>query len=84
MPVPSEKRGSKPPALRPAHAVGGSTAAILGAVAVGVANHFGYTLSDPDALVLGSAVLGAGLGLGHVIGEVGIVGAVKQLWRGRR
>lgn len=70
--------------LRPAHVAGGGFAVVVGAVAVAVCNHFGWKLSDADGVLVGGAALGAGAGLGHVVGKVGLAGAFKALWRGSK
>lgn len=74
---------SAPTGLRASHVAGGGFGGVVGAAAAAVLNHYGVHVSDLDAALLGSAALAAGTGLGHVVGKVGVVGAVKLLWRGR-
>lgn len=69
--------------LRAAHVAGGGVVVVAGAVVVAVCNHFGWTVSDSDSLIIGGAAVSIGAGLGHVIGESGVVGALRMLWRGR-
>lgn len=64
------------------HVAGGGIVGIVGAVVVAVCNHFGWHVSDVDAVLVGGAAVSTGVGLGHVIGKVGIVGAFKHFWRG--
>jgi uncharacterized membrane protein len=70
--------------LKPAHVAGGGFAGVVGAVVVAVCNHFGWHVSDVDAVLVGAAAVSAGVGVGHVIGSVGIKGAVKHFWRGNK
>lgn len=55
---------------------------VAGAVIVAVCNHFGWHVSDVDAVLVGGAAVSAGVGLGHVVGKVGIFGAFKQFLHG--
>lgn len=83
-PVPAEATPeSAPTGLRASHVAGGGLGGVIGAAAAAVLNRYGVRISDLDAALFGSAALAAGTGLGHVVGQVGIVGAVKLLWRGR-
>lgn len=52
---------------------------MLGAVIAIVLTRFHVHVSDIDAAILGSAALSAGVGIGHVVGQVGIWGALKRL-----
>lgn len=69
--------------LKPAHVAGGGVSVVVGAVVVAICNHYGWDVSNTDALVIGGATVSAGAGLGHVIGKVGVFGAVKQFLHGR-
>lgn len=57
---------------------------VAGAVIVAVCNHFGWHVSDVDAVLVGGAAVSVGVGFGHVISQVGIAGAFKALWRGSK
>lgn len=83
-PSPAKVEPAQGSGFRPAHVAGGGLAVIVGAVAVAIANHFGYQLSDADGVLVGGAALSAGAGIGHVIGQVGISGAAAFVWRGSR
>lgn len=76
--VPAPKQG-----LRPSHVAGGGFAGVAGAVVVAVCNHFGWPVSDVDAVLIGGAAVSAGVGVGHVISTVGVRGAFAALWRGQ-
>lgn len=71
------------PGLRPAHVAGGGVSVVVGAIAVAVCNHYGWNVSDADALVIGGAAVSVGAGLGHIISKVGVFGAFKQFLHGR-
>lgn len=71
--------------MNTSHVVGGGAATLLGAVAVSLVNRFFHShVSDADALVVGSAVVSAGVGLGHVIGSVGVSGLFSKLMHGSK
>ena len=74
-----------PNGLAASHVVGGGSGAVLGAAVVGLVNHFLHThVSSVDSAVIGSVALSTGVGLGHVIGQVGIFGAFGRLLHGKR
>ena len=80
---PDAPRRSAPKAgLSASHVAGGGVIGAAGAVVVAVCNHFGWHVSDVDAVMVGGAAVSVGAGLGHVIGKVGVFGAFKQLLRG--
>lgn len=69
--------------MNTSHVVGGGAATLLGAVAVSLINRFFHShVSDADAIVIGSAAVSAGVGLGHVIGSVGIAGLFSRVLHG--
>ena len=69
--------------MNTSHVVGGGAATLLGAVAVALVNRFFHShISDADALVIGSAAVSAGVGLGHVIGSVGVAGLFSRVLHG--
>lgn len=70
--------------LRASHVAGGGVVGVAGAVVVAVCSHFGWHVSDVDAVLVGGGAVTAGVGVGHVIGQVGIVGAVKRLVFGKK
>jgi len=84
--IPLEPAPSAPskPGIQASHVAGGGVVGAGGAVIVAVCNHFGWHVSDVDAVFVGGIAVSAGAGVGHVIGQVGVVGAIKQLWRGKR
>lgn len=73
-----------PSGLRPSHVAGGGTGSVIGTVVVAVLAHFHLHVSDVDAVMIGSGALSLGVGLGHVIGKVGVFGAVGQFLHGSR
>jgi len=83
-PAPSEPDASSQKGVSASHIAGGGVVGGVGAVVVAVCNHFGWHVSDVDAVLAGGAAVSVGVGLGHVIGQVGIKGAIKQLWGGRK
>jgi hypothetical protein len=71
--------------LNTSHVVGGGFATLFSAVAVSLVNHFFHAhVSDADAMVIGGAVLSAGVGLGHVIGSVGVAGLFSRILHGSK
>jgi hypothetical protein len=83
-PEPSHTHAPAQKGVSASHIAGGGVVGGVGAVVVAVCNHFGWHVSDVDAVLAGGAAVSVGAGIGHVIGQVGIVGAFKQLWRGRK
>lgn len=83
VPKPADEPSQAPSGLKPAHVAGGGVSVVVGAVAVAICSHYGWRVSDTDALVIGGAAVSVGAGLGHVIGKVGVFGAVRQLLHGR-
>ena len=70
------------PGLRASHVVGGGLSTVAAVAALAVSNHFKLHLSDEDALLVGGAAVSAGIGLGHVIGQVGVLGLFRRILRG--
>ena len=81
-PSSADEPAQAPSSLSAFHVAGGGGATVVGAVLVAVCNHFGWRVSDVDALGVGGAVLSIGVGLGHVIGKVGVLGALHTLLHG--
>ena len=77
--TPAADESSQPSGIRAAHVAGGGAAVAVGAVVVAICNHFSWNISDSDALLVGGAAVTAGVGLGHIISKVGVLGAFKQL-----
>lgn len=70
--------------LRTSHVAGGGFGGVVGAAVAAVLSHFHVHVSDMDAAIIGSVAVSAGVGVGHVVGKVGLVGAVKRLVFGSR
>lgn len=84
MPVaPSVEVAAPPAQLRPSHVAGGGLGGMVSALIVVALAHYHVHVSGVDAAILGSSFLSAGVGIGHVVGEVGIFGAFKRLMVGR-
>lgn len=67
------------------HVAGGGLGAILGALIAGfLSKYSGYHLSDADSAMIGSAFLGAGIGVGHGIYLHGLSGLLGVVWRGQK
>jgi hypothetical protein len=80
---PSADEPAQPSGLTASHVAGGGGSVVVGAVVVAICNHYGWDVSDVDALVVGGAALSFGVGLGHIVGKVGILGAFNTLLHGR-
>jgi len=70
--------------LATSHVAGGGFGGVAGAAVAALLTHFHVHVSDMDAAIIGSVAVSAGVGVGHVVGKVGIVGAVKRLVFGSR
>lgn len=64
------------------HVAGAGFGAILGTVLVALGTRIGLDLTNVDSATLGIACVGAFLGVGHAIGQDGISGIGRTLWRG--
>lgn len=81
-PAPAPSAPSASAGLRASHVVGGGFSAVVAVAALAVSNRYNLHLSDEDALLLGGGVVSAGIGLGHVVGQVGVFGLFRRLLRG--
>lgn len=70
--------------LRASHVVGGGVSAVVAVAALAVSNHFNLHLSDEDAILVGGSAVSAGIGLGHIIGQVGVLGLFRRVLRGSK
>lgn len=68
--------------MNASHVSGGGLGAVLGALAVALLKHYGISLSDWDSSLIGSAALGAGVGVAHAVWRYGLVGIAKTILRG--
>lgn len=64
------------------HVAGAGFGAILGTVLVALGTRIGLDLTNVDSAALGMGCVGAFLGIGHAVGEEGVAGIVRTLWRG--
>lgn len=70
--------------MNASHVAGAGFGAVVGALVVGVLQRFvNVHVSDVDSAAIGAVALSAGVGLGHAIGEFGLVGIGRVLLRGR-
>lgn len=70
--------------LNTGHVTGGGFGALIGVIIATLLRRFGhYSLSDADAVLLGSACVSAGIGIGHGVFTHGITGLFREIWRGQ-
>lgn len=66
-----------------AHATGAGVGTALGAVLVASLKHWAHVdLSEPDAALVGAAMIAAGTGVGHAFVSGGLRGLARAFWRG--
>lgn len=65
------------------HIAGAGIGALVGAILVSLGTRIGLDLTNLDAATLGMAAVGVFLGIGHAIGEYGLLGIGSRILRGR-
>lgn len=67
------------------HVSGGGFGVIVGAAIVGILRRYAHVdVSTVDSAVVGSAALAAGVGFGHIVSRVGVLGFGRILLRGNK
>lgn len=67
------------------HIVGGGLGVMVGVVLSSLLSKYtSIHLTDSDAALTGSALLAAGIAVGHGIYSHGIVGIFTEVWRGQK
>jgi hypothetical protein len=65
-----------------AHVAGATLGATLGAVLASVLNKYGFNVDEATAALIGSFLLAAGVGLGHIVSTEGLWPAFKRVFAG--
>lgn len=65
------------------HIAGAGVGALVGAILVSLGTRIGLDLTNFDSAALGMAAVGAFTGVGHAVGEYGLVGIGAVLLHGR-
>lgn len=65
------------------HVAGYGVGAVLAPIIAALLSKYAhYDITLTDAALIGSAAVGAGVGLGHGIGKFGLKGLIARVWSG--